>query len=153
MPTVAGLPDGGFIVTWTDAPKMGAATVHARRFDASGAPAGDAFLLDAGKPGQSFSASPPPATATSSPPGSPVRTPIRRIPTSEFDGQIFQPATETVNGTEGNDTITTYGLSEPINGLGGKDTINAAGGNDGSTAARARTSSPAAPGSTHSSSM
>ena len=55
-------------------------------------------------------------------------------PTTDPDigiqGQIFRPATETVNGTEGNDTITTYGLSEPINGLGGKDTINAAGGND-----------------------
>ena len=48
VPTVAGLPDGGFIVTWTDLAKAGDPTVHARRFDASGAPAGDAFQLGGG---------------------------------------------------------------------------------------------------------
>ena len=38
--------------------------------------------------------------------------------------------TETVNGTSGDDTITTYGLSELINGLVGNDTINARDGDD-----------------------
>lgn len=50
--TVAGLPDGGFLVTWTEIPDTGSTTVHGRRFDATGTPVGDAFLLDTGTPGQ-----------------------------------------------------------------------------------------------------
>ncbi len=45
-------------------------------------------------------------------------------------GHAFKATTDIVNGTPGNDTITTYSLSETINGLSGNDTINAKGGND-----------------------
>ena len=45
-------------------------------------------------------------------------------------GRAFVPTTDIVNGTEGDDVIQTYGLSEPINGLGGNDLINGLAGDD-----------------------
>lgn len=127
---VVGLPDGGFLVTWVDAgPAPGNdPVIHARRFDASGAPAGDDFTV--GEHALTF-----PSAAINddgrlflawmSEPG-----PKSTDPDFGIQGRLFQPATETVNGTPGDDTITTYGLSEPINGLAGKDTIDARGGDD-----------------------
>ena len=47
-----------------------------------------------------------------------------------IEGRFFKPITEVVNGTGGDDTIATYGLSEPINGLAGNDTIDGRGGDD-----------------------
>ena len=128
VPTVAGLPDGGFIVTWTDLPKTGDRTVHARRFDASGAPAGDAFPI-VGNPAEITAVA---ASSDGNVFAAWITGPNAHTtdPDAGIDGQIFRPATETVNGTEGNDTINTYSLNEPINGLGGKDIINAKGGND-----------------------
>ena len=49
---------------------------------------------------------------------------------SGIRGRAFLAATEIVNGTPGNDTITTYSLGEPINGLAGNDTISSLGGDD-----------------------
>jgi Ca2+-binding RTX toxin-like protein len=103
--------------------------VLARRFDKDGAPAGDAFRLSdteaqqittiaANDAGRVF-------TAWMSGPNKHTTDPDLGI-----NGKILRPATETVNGTPGNDTITTYSLSEPINGLGGKDKIDARGGDD-----------------------
>ena len=58
-PRVAALPDGGFIVTWDTnggviAPENGGDyAVLARRFDRTGAPAGDLFLVNTGDPATS----------------------------------------------------------------------------------------------------
>ncbi len=139
---VAALPGGGFIVTWdTDggviAPENGGDfAVLARRFDNTGAAAGDLLLVNTGDPntGQ-FS----PAIAVN--PGT-GRAFIAWEDHHSFSGagqdndpagvrgRAFLVTTDVVNGTPGNDTITTYSLSEPINGLAGNDTINARGGND-----------------------
>lgn len=139
---VGALPDGGFFVAWVNtggviAPENGGdGAVLGRRFDSSGAAAGDLFLVNTGDPdnnqveptvavnrstgrtlivwsdGQSFTG----PGQDNEPPG------IR--------GRVFQPTTDVINGTPGNDTITTYGLGETINGLGGNDTIDARGGKD-----------------------
>ena len=133
LPTVAGLPDGGFLVTWSDVPaaNLAAATVHGRRFDATGAPIGDEFLLDTGAPGQATTAVAANAagdilavwqdlsgqyTTDTSPPG--------------IQGQFLEPATEVVGGTPGNDVLQGYGQAEVFNGGKGNDTIFAGGGND-----------------------
>ena len=138
--TVAGLPDGGFVATWTEVPAgANAGTVHARRFDATGAPAGDPFLLDTGTPGQAFTVVDAnsagaifavwndfsgEATTDTQPPG--------------LQGQFLQALTEPVVGTNGNDQIQATGLSEVINGLKGNDTVHAAGGDDIITGGRGR---------------
>ncbi|MCB1502539.1 MAG: hypothetical protein KDK07_22635 [Bauldia sp.] len=142
-PQVAALADGGFIVTWDTNGDVIAPDNHgsswavlARRFDSSGAAAGDLFLVNTGDPdtnqffptvavnsgtGQAFIAwtdyhAFSGAGQDNSPPG--VR------------GHAFKATTDVVNGTPGGDTITTYSLSETINGLAGNDTIHARGGND-----------------------
>jgi Ca2+-binding RTX toxin-like protein len=142
VPRVAALPDGGFIVTWSNdggvvAPENGGdSAVLARRFDSSGAAAGDLFLVNTGDPStdQDF-----PAVAVNRSTG---RAFIAWDDFHAFSGtgqdndppgirgRAFLTTTDIVNGTSGNDTITTYSLSETINGLGGNDTINARGGND-----------------------
>ena len=142
MPSVAGLPDGGFIVTWETnggviAPENGVDfAVLARRFNSTGAPAGDLFLVNVGNPnasqfGPAVAVNPGTGRAfmvwhdfhsftgagqDNEPPG------IR--------GRAFLATTDVGNGTPGDDTITTYNLGETVNGLGGNDTINARGGND-----------------------
>ncbi len=48
-PSAAGLPDGGFVVTWESygqAPDSSDSGIFGQRFDASGAPAGGAFLVN-----------------------------------------------------------------------------------------------------------
>jgi hypothetical protein len=127
---VVGLPDGGFLVTWVDAgPAPGNdPSVHARRFDAGGAPAGDAFTLSENAftfPAAAINDDGRLFLAWMSLPGARSTDPDIGI-----QGRIFQPATETVNGTPGDDTIRTYSLSETINGLAGNDTIDARAGND-----------------------
>lgn len=127
---VAGLPDGGFAVTWVDAgsPPAYDSDVLARRFDASGAPAGDAFRPGGNGysfPGAAINGDGEVFLAWVSGPNAKSNDPDFGI-----QGRVFKPETETVNGTPGDDTITTYGLSEPVNGLAGKDTIDARGGND-----------------------
>ena len=54
-----------------------------------------------------------------------------RMPTPTASGAVpsSRPPTS-VNGTEGDDIIQTYGLGEPINGLGGDDLINGLAGDD-----------------------
>ena len=128
-PTVVGLPDGGFLVTWTDANTP--VTVQARRFDATGAPAGDVFRVDGGTPGQFLGV----VAANSAGNVFAVWGDATGENTTDtslpgLQGQFFLPVTEIVNGTDGNDAIQTYGLSEAINGLKGNDTIHAAGGDD-----------------------
>lgn len=141
-PRVAALPDGGFIVTWDNdggviAPENGGdRAVLARRFDPTGAAAGDLFLVNTADPdtaqyrpaiavnrttGEAFIAWTDDhvfagAGQDNDPPG------IR--------GRAFIATTDVVNGTPGNDTLVTYSLSETINGLAGNDTIFAVGGND-----------------------
>jgi Ca2+-binding RTX toxin-like protein len=104
--------------------------VRARRYDATGAPVGDEF--DLSTPG--LQASP---SLASNAAGSVFAawTNVDTINTTDaspfgVQGQLVQPVTEIVNGTDGDDTITTYGLGEAINGLNGDDTINGVGGND-----------------------
>ncbi len=128
LPTVAGLPDGGFVVTWSDDPAVGNATVQARRFDSSGAPAGDTFVVTE-TPG-SFTAVAASSTGRVFTAWMTEKNAHTTDPDIGINGHIFQAATETVNGTAGKDIITTYNLSEPINGLGGKDRIDARGGDD-----------------------
>jgi Ca2+-binding RTX toxin-like protein len=141
-PRVAALPDGGFIVTWETtggviAPENGGDfAVLARRFDPTGAAAGDLFLVNTGDPstnqfdpavavnrstGQAFMAWTDNHAFTGTgqdndPPG--VR------------GRAFKATIDVVNGTAGGDVISTYGLGETINGLGGGDAIDGRGGND-----------------------
>ncbi len=128
---VAGLPDGGFVVTWTEQEPGGGSNVkvHARRFDATGAPAGDDFVVS-GSNAQQFSAvaindDGRTFLAWMSGPNAKSNDPDLGV-----QGRIFRPATEIVNGTTKDDTIVTYSLSETINGLAGNDVINARGGND-----------------------
>ena len=49
--SVAGLPDGGFIITWSSPSAVGDGTIiYARRFDASGTPLGGEFQVSAATP-------------------------------------------------------------------------------------------------------
>ncbi len=129
LPQVAALPDGGFVVTWTqiDVAETNG-SILARRYDGTGAPAGDVFKL-------SDVASQFPTVAVNHS-GRVFSTWVTAKnahttdPDIGIDGKLFLVATETVNGTKGNDKITTYSLSETINGLGGKDKIDGKGGND-----------------------
>jgi Ca2+-binding RTX toxin-like protein len=139
---VAALPDGGFIVTWdTDggviAPEDGGDfAVLARRFDGTGAPAGDLFLVNTGDPNTSQFY---PAVAADPGTGKAFIAWEDRHSfsgagqdndPSGIRGLAFLATTDPIDGTPGNDTITTYSLSETIRGLEGNDTINAMGGND-----------------------
>ncbi len=135
-PSVAGLPDGGFIVSWTDSShQLGDASgfaVHARRFDNAGAPVGDEYRVNTGTDADQHQSS---IAANSAGVVFSVWTNLNTNNTTDtspsgIQGQIGEVAIEIVNGTPGNDIITTYGFSETINGLAGDDTINAAGGND-----------------------
>ena len=111
-PNVAALPDGGFIVTWTNSSKTLGDTseaIHGRRFDASGAFAGDEFLVNTATTGnQNSSALAVNAAGTifvgwtdsaATNPFSTDTVPVR------IEGQFFKPLTEVVNGTAADDTI------------------------------------------------
>ena len=134
-PRVAALPNGGFVVTWTDffinaPPEVDGndGAVYARRFDANGDPAGDPFLVNAG---DSDFDQDLPTVATNTTTG---QTFIAwedslAFPGADNDpdgirGHAFVTSLDTVNGTNGDDVITTYNIGEPINGLGGDDLIN-----------------------------
>ncbi len=140
-PSVAALPDGGFVVTWDnnggviapEVPDSGA--VLARRFNSTGAAAGDLFLVNTGSPEGQFD----PTVAVNRSTGQAfiAWTDMHAFTGAGQDnhppgvrGHAFKATTDVVNGTSGNNTITTYSLSETINGLDGNDTINARGGND-----------------------
>jgi Ca2+-binding RTX toxin-like protein len=141
-PRVAALPDGGFIVTWRTtggviAPEDGGDyAVLGRRFDSTGAAAGDLFLVNTGDPETSQYA---PAVAVHRGSGNAF---IAWTDDHVFSGagqdnqppgirgRAFAPTTDVVNGTDAGDAITTYSLSETINGLAGNDTVIAMGGND-----------------------
>ena len=137
---VAGLPGGGFIVTWendagllTPEVNAGSRAIIARRFDATGAPAGDLFLVNAGDP---LTNQERPAIATNLVTGQAfvawsdfAAHPEDNDP-SGVRGRAFVATIDLVNGTAGDDVIQTYGLSEVIDALPGDDSINALGGND-----------------------
>ena len=129
---VAALPDGGFVVTWDNGSSPTGFDAFARRFLSDGTPGGDAFRLSTVADG---STQIDPAIAINGsgrafvafddyfghagdgdPPG------IR--------GGAFQAMTEIINGTLGNDTITTYNLGETINAGPGDDIVKSMGGND-----------------------
>jgi Ca2+-binding RTX toxin-like protein len=126
FPDVAGTPDSGFVAVWNEA-----GDVHGRRYLGDGTPGGDEFRVNGLADGfQGF----PSITINSagrvfvtfedggSRPGDTEPPGIR--------GGLFQLTTEVINGTLGDDTITTYNLGETINGGPGNDVINAMGGND-----------------------
>ena len=137
---VAALPDGGFVVIWNSNisflesgdffPDDG---VLGRRFDASGAPAGDLFLVNTDSPGtdQGFS-----AIAVNKATGrifiawEDERTHPEDSEPLGIRGRAFEPSTDLVLGTDAPDVIQTYSLSEKIFGLDGDDTIRAMAGND-----------------------
>ncbi len=131
---VSKLPDGGFLVTWSDnSQQLGDGSglaIHARRFDANGTPTGDEFRVNSGtnldqrNSSVAVNGTGDVFIGWTDLSGSPDTSP------SGVQGQFADVATEVVNGTEGADNIATYGLSETINGLGGNDTINAVAGND-----------------------
>ena len=138
---VAALPDGGFVATWdNEGASLGSEVdpdseaVFARRFDSNGDPVGDVFLVNTGDPdsdqdnpslgvnanGQAFIVWD----------DLHIFFPEADIEPEGIRGHAFLATTETVNGSGGDDAITTYNLGEPINGLGGDDLINALGGDD-----------------------
>jgi Ca2+-binding RTX toxin-like protein len=141
-PKVAALPGGGFVVTWeegaTFAGDVETNAIIARRFNAAGAPEGDAFLVNTIKANDQGN----PSIATR-PDG---RIQIVWEDESEqnttddsgygIKGQNLNmpDATgvrgETTNGTGGADVLSGFSLHETFNGLGGNDIIFAAGGND-----------------------
>ncbi|MCB1486896.1 MAG: hypothetical protein KDJ88_05490 [Bauldia sp.] len=141
-PKVAALPDGGFIVSWDNnggviAPEDGVdLAVLARRFDASGAAAGDLFLVNTGDP-NAHEYQQTVAVNQSTGRTLMVWTDLHSFTGTGQDsdppgirGHIFRPTTDVVNGTAGDDKITTYSLGEHINGLSGNDTIYGRAGND-----------------------
>ena len=141
-PRVAALPNGGFIVTWAnDGGNIAPETndndaVLARRFDSSGAPAGDLFLVNSGDP----------ATTQLNPAIAVNRTTGQAFfawqdnhdfsadggddNQPDIRGRAFQTTTDVINGTVADDIIQTFGLSETINGLAGDDLIFALAGDD-----------------------
>lgn len=115
-PSVAALADGGFVVTWTDSSLTfgdnSDLAVHGRRFDATGAAAGDEFLVNtriAGSQersgvavnsnGRVFAA----WTSADSADGN----------GKCIQGRLFDAKVEVVNGTANTDIITTYTTISP----------------------------------------
>ena len=108
-------------------------SVFAQRFDATGAAAGDLFLVNTGDP-ESEQLFPSVAANVDG------QAFIAWDDNHEFAdadhehggirGHGFEATTDIVNGTGGEDAITTYGLGETINGHEGDDVIVALGGND-----------------------
>ena len=137
---VAALPDGGFIVTSENygsriAPEDGeSSAVAARRFDSTGTPVGDLFIVNTGDPGTDQYS---PAVATNTTTG---RTFFAWTDEHAFTGgdnepegirgRAFDPTTDIVTDTSGDDVITTYSLGETINATAGDDIIKSLGGND-----------------------
>jgi hypothetical protein len=139
-PRVAALPDGGFVVTWNnnaslfeDGEFFPDLAVLARRFDASGAPAGDLFMVNTNGPGtdQGF-----PAIAVNQATGRAFivwedeQTHPEDGSPLGIRGRAFELSTDPVLGSAIGDVIQAYYLSEQIFGLGGDDTIFAMAGND-----------------------
>jgi Ca2+-binding RTX toxin-like protein len=140
-PHVAALPGGGFVVVWDDATgefaDQNLDAVVGRRFDATGAPAGDAFLVNTST--SNFQGDP----AIASQPGGRFEiawSDASGQNTTDMDrgvkGQHFRlPDTsgllgETTQGTARDDILRGYSLNETFNGAGGDDLIFAGGGRD-----------------------
>ncbi len=135
-PSVAALKDGGFVVDWSDSSAtFGDASglgVHARRFDDTGVAVGDEFLVNSGV---SNNQRRPAIAANGDDVTFAVWTTTGTDNTTDTDpngvqGQMLRAKTEVVLGTDGNDTIITYGLDEKIKGLDGNDTIDGRSGKD-----------------------
>jgi Ca2+-binding RTX toxin-like protein len=137
-PSVTGLPDGGFLVTWTDnSHAVGydyyGTGIDGQRFDSTGAPDGDPFQVDIWGDYNDQLDSAVAANASGHVAAVWTNNDFNAFADndgSSIVGQFMQLTTEVVNGTSGDDTITTYSLGETINGLDGNDIIHAGGGND-----------------------
>ena len=137
---VAALADGGFILTWESdlgvLPLADASdkAVLARRFDATGTPVGDIFVVNQG--GEDLQGAPAVATNPTGQTfivwrdGHDYTGPGEDADAEGLRGRAFVPTTDLVSGSTLDDFIRTYDLDETINGLEGDDLIHALGGND-----------------------
>ncbi|MDB5432159.1 MAG: hypothetical protein JWP35_3275 [Caulobacter sp.] len=137
-PAVAGLPDGGFVITWDDYSGVGGDTdgigVKAQVFDSTGAKSGPEFLVntstahDQGPPGIATLANGDFVVVWHDP--------------SEYEGarlvraQVFTAAApdpgtnDTLTGTAGADTLSGLNGDDILSGLGGNDNLYGGAGND-----------------------
>ena len=135
-PRVASLPDGGFMVTWTDsAMDLGdfyGTAIHARRFDSAGQPSGDEFRVNWGVGSDQWDSA---VASDASGHVFAVWTNDDHNASSDhsgtgIQGRAMQTTTDPINGTPGPDLLTGYALGETINALDSDDVVHAGGGND-----------------------
>jgi Ca2+-binding RTX toxin-like protein len=114
-PTVTGLLDGGFIVAWVDEPSD---TIRARRFDATGAAIETEFVM------ASLDTLSQPKLQTLSD-GRVALSVTNEDATGDKDiyAAIWDPRASPINGTNGNDVLTSLPGASTVNGLLGADTI------------------------------
>lgn len=134
--SVAGLPDGGFIVTWTSywQDSVGTNGVYAQRFDAAGDPVGGEVQVNTYTTNHQEN----PDVAVLSDGGFVITwDSLQQI--GSWEDIFAQEFKAMLYGTSGNDIITdTFGTDwingqagrDTLNGMSGADTIYGAGGND-----------------------
>jgi len=132
LPDVVALKDGGFLVTWDDGPS---GSVKGQRYNSEGTKIGTEFL---GSPNGSIVVS----NGTSDRPATALLGDGRVVIGYEifvnavldefYDvaAAIFDPREKTINGTSGNDVLTSRLDGATVNGLGGGDTLLGQGGDD-----------------------
>jgi hypothetical protein len=125
--SVAALADGGFLVTWED---DFANLVRAQRFNAAGNKVGVQFTVKSGisDAGPTTNDSPDAALLSDGR----VAVVAGDLSTGDPDvvASIWDPRTSPINGTAGNDVITSRLEGATVRGLGGADTLLGMGGND-----------------------
>jgi Ca2+-binding RTX toxin-like protein len=121
-PAVTGLLDGGFLVAWVDEPS---GDIRGRRFDATGTAIETEFVM------ASLDTLSEPQLATLGD-GRILLSATNTDGTGDKDIQavIWDPRTSPINGTAGNDVLTTLPTASTVNGLGGNDAIYSGAGND-----------------------
>jgi len=127
--SVTGLSDGGFVVTWMSYVQDGDARgVFGQRYDATGAPAGSEFLINA----TTASAQEDPSVTALSDGGFVVTWESWQQDGSSSGvyGQMFSYASGEF--TPGDDMVTLYGPGQTVDGLDGDDVIIGANYADGS---------------------
>jgi Ca2+-binding RTX toxin-like protein len=114
------LADGGFVVTWNDA---GFSKVRGRRFDASGAPVGDEFDVKNGLAGAG-----PQAALLGD--GRFAYALDHTAGDTDVVSSIFDPRTSPINGSPGDDRITSRREGATVNGGNGQDELIGLAAND-----------------------